>query len=120
MSAVAEYHVGAGAFGIYAGTLTKSGKLWREKTDCTDEALIAVRDYLLGELPEGKTTGGYEWMRADGSIVELRVTVKAAQAEDEHMDCPCCGGHDTMVGTRARTSGHFHGRCTQCGARVME
>ena len=78
MSAVAEYHVGAGAFGIYAGTLTKSGKLWREKTECTDEALVAVRDYLLGELPEGKTTGGYEWMRADGSIVELRVTVKGA------------------------------------------
>ena len=59
-------------------------------------------------------------MRADGSIVELRVTIKAAQPEEERMDCPCCGGHDTMVGTRARINGHFHGRCTQCGARMME
>ena len=75
---MAEYHVGAGAFGIYAGTLAKRGRLWREKSECTDEAITAVRDYLVGEIPEGKTSGGYEWMRADGSIVELRVTIKEA------------------------------------------
>jgi hypothetical protein len=40
--------------------------------------------------------------------------------EEVRMDCICCGGHDTMVGTRARINGHFHGRCTQCGARMME
>jgi hypothetical protein len=40
--------------------------------------------------------------------------------EVEHMYCVFCGGHGTMVGSRTRTNGHFHGRCTQCGARVME
>lgn len=44
-----EYHVGCGAFGIYAGTLNKSGSMWRNKTDVTKEALDAVAQYLLQE-----------------------------------------------------------------------
>ena len=37
---MAEYHVGCGAFGIYAGTLEPKNKnLWRNKTDVTDEAI---------------------------------------------------------------------------------
>lgn len=28
---MAEYHVGAGAFGIYAGTLNKNKTLWQNK-----------------------------------------------------------------------------------------
>ena len=118
MSAVGVYHVRAGDYGIYIGTVGEHGTRW--KSECTEEAIAAVRDYLMRQIAEGDTSCWYMWARADGSTVELRVTVKAAQTEDEHMDCPCCGGHDTMVGTRARTSGHFHGRCTQCGARVME
>lgn len=46
---MAEYHVGCGAFGIYAGTLNKNGKEWKNKTECTDEALYSVRDYLYSE-----------------------------------------------------------------------
>ena len=48
-----EYHVGAGLFGIYCGTLNKPLKngsiTWRNKTECTDEALCAVRDFLKTE-----------------------------------------------------------------------
>ena len=70
---MAEYHVGCGAFAIYAGTL-------QNKTECTDEALGAVRDYMvqecLGGLHGDKLTGGYEWDMKDGRIVELRVTIK--------------------------------------------
>ena len=52
---MAEYHVGCGCFGIYAGTLKPQNKNeWKDKTECTDEALKAVRDYMvmecLGEL----------------------------------------------------------------------
>ena len=48
---MAEYHVGCGAFGIYAGTLNSRNKnLWQNKTECTDEALCAVRDYMVQEL----------------------------------------------------------------------
>lgn len=44
---MAEYHVGCGMFGnIYAGTLStprKDGlKMWRNKSDVTDEAITAV------------------------------------------------------------------------------
>lgn len=57
-----EYHVGTGIFGIYAGTLMppKEGKptMWRNKSEVTDEAINAVRDYMLDkwcETPEGKS-----------------------------------------------------------------
>lgn len=47
---MAEYHVGCGAFGIYAGTLNSKNKnLWQNKTEVTDEAVSAVAQYLLQE-----------------------------------------------------------------------
>ena len=66
---MAEYHVGCGEFGIYAGTL------------CTEEAVCAVRDYMVQELLGGigctkATSSGYAWTLKDGRIVELRVTIK--------------------------------------------
>lgn len=78
---MANYHVGAGCFGIYAGTLNKKGDLWQNKTECTDEAINAVRDYMVQELLGGfdctkATSSGYEWTLKDGRIVELRVTIK--------------------------------------------
>lgn len=44
---MAEYHVGCGAFGIYAGTLNKKKDMWQNKTECTDEATSAVAQYFL-------------------------------------------------------------------------
>ena len=45
---MAEYHVGCGAFGIYAGTLNSRNKnLWQNKSNCTDEAVSAVAQYFL-------------------------------------------------------------------------
>ena len=79
---MAEYHVGCGAFGIYAGTLNSRNKnLWQNKTECTDEALCAVRDYMVQELLGGigckkAVSSGYEWDLKDGRVVELRVTIK--------------------------------------------
>ena len=79
---MAEYHVGCGAFGIYAGTLSSRNKnLWQNKTECTDEALCAVRDYMVQELLGGigckkAVSSGYEWDLKDGRVVELRVTIK--------------------------------------------
>ena len=47
---MAEYHVGCGAFAIYAGTLEPRNKhLWRNKSNVTDEAVSAVAQYLLQE-----------------------------------------------------------------------
>lgn len=44
---MAEYHVGCGAFGIYAGTLKPNGIEWINKSDVTDEAISATAQYLL-------------------------------------------------------------------------
>jgi len=47
---MAEYHVGCGAFGIYAGTLnSRNRNLWQNKSDVTNEAVSAVAQYLLQE-----------------------------------------------------------------------
>ncbi len=34
---MAEYHVGCGLFGIYAGRLNKDKNMWVSKSDVTDE-----------------------------------------------------------------------------------
>ena len=44
---MAEYHVGCGLFGIYAGTLNKKGDMWLHKSEVTHEALDAVAGYLV-------------------------------------------------------------------------
>ena len=45
---MAEYHVGCGAFAIYAGTLNSRNKnLWQNKSDVTEEAVCAVAQWLL-------------------------------------------------------------------------
>ena len=87
---MAEYHVGAGAFGIYAGTLNSRNKsLWQNKTKCTDEAINAVRDYMVQECLGGfecekSNIGGYEWTLKDGRIVELRVSIKEKGKKNEN------------------------------------
>lgn len=78
---MAEYHVGCGCFGIYAGTLNPRNKeLWKNKSEVTDEAINAVRDYMILELLGGMDctkakTGAYEWDGGKG-IIELRITIK--------------------------------------------
>ena len=77
---MAEYHVGCGLAGIYAGTIQKPG-MWRNKSCVTDEAVEAVRDYLIDERLGGlgcskSSTGGYEWALKDGRTVQLMVTIK--------------------------------------------
>lgn len=85
---MAEYHVGCGAFAIYAGTLNSRNKgLWQNKTECTDEAICAVKDYMVTELLGGldctkAASSGYEWPLKDGRKVELRVTVKDKEEAD--------------------------------------
>ena len=44
---MAEYHVGCGITGIFAGTLNKKGNMWLNKSDVTNEAFKAVAQYCL-------------------------------------------------------------------------
>jgi len=75
---MSKYHVGTGLCGIYAGVL-KNKNEWKDKTECTDSAIVAVRDYMvdecLGGINGNKTTGGYQWDLKDGRSVQLLVKV---------------------------------------------
>ena len=76
-----KYRVACGAFGIYAGTLKTNGVEWKDKSDCTDEAIEAVRDYLVQECLGGLDcsrghNGGYSWKLKDGRTVKLMVTIE--------------------------------------------
>ena len=44
---MAEYHVGCGITGIYAGRINKKKDMWLEKSDVTDEACSAVAQFLM-------------------------------------------------------------------------
>ena len=66
---MAEYHVGAGLFGIYAGTLNPKGDTWRNKSEVTREALCASAQYLLDNDKE------YRFQRkADGKWFAMRIS----------------------------------------------
>lgn len=75
---MANYHVGCGAFGIYAGRLNKDKSMWIDgaRTEVTDEAICAVRDYLLMQIENGENSFGYEWTMKDGKTVQLAVKIK--------------------------------------------
>lgn len=47
---MAEYHVGCGAFGIYAGTLNKRKDRWQNKSEVTEEATHAVVQRVKQEM----------------------------------------------------------------------
>ena len=80
---MAEYHVRTGMAGIYAGTLNKKKTMWQSKTECTDEAINAVRDYMVDELLGGLHSGnieqkGYKWKLKDGRVVKLLIEITEA------------------------------------------
>ncbi len=67
---MAEYHVGCGVFGIYAGTLNKKGNMWLHKSDVTDEVLGAAAEYLL--LSKTEMYFNYKERRYALRVVELK------------------------------------------------
>ena len=86
---MAKYHVGAGLFGIYAGTVKNNGTEWKDKTDCTDEAINAVRDFMITDLLGGLncngneiTSNGYKWTLKDGRTVKLMIEIVGADMRE--------------------------------------
>ena len=77
---MSEYHVGCGMFGIYAGTVKKNGTEWKDKTRVTDEAIEAVRDWLLsGTQFNNKTSNRYSWTTKEGNTVTLKVSIEGKE-----------------------------------------
>lgn len=83
---MAEYHIGHGLAGIYAGTLkprkNPSKPLeWKNKTLITEEAIETVRDWMIFDCLGGPdcskgTQGGYAWTLKDGRTVKLLVSIE--------------------------------------------
>ena len=69
---MADYHVKCGLFGIYAGTLKKSGEEWKNKSDVTKEALDAVAGYLVMHEKEMRFT-----------YKDKRYALRCVEIEDE-------------------------------------
>lgn len=72
---MAEYHVGCGLSGIYAGTVKKNGYEWLNKSEVTKEAIIAVIGYMYFEMPEGEKSYAYAVKMKDGKYARLKLEV---------------------------------------------
>ena len=72
---MAEYHVGCGLAGIYAGTVKKNGEEWQNKSCVTDEAIDAVRDWFMLEARD-KPRYGFSWKLKDGRTVKLVLEIE--------------------------------------------
>lgn len=72
---MAEYHVGCGAFGIYAGTLNKKGDMWLHKSDVTDEAINAVIGYMYFKTPEDAKGFAYAVKLKNGKYARLKLEI---------------------------------------------
>lgn len=77
---MAEYHIGYFEREICAGVQNAAGDTWKDKSECTLEALEAVRDYmalnLLGSYLSEEDSACIRWDTIDGRMIELRVTLK--------------------------------------------
>lgn len=75
---MAEYHVGCGITGIFAGTVNKKGNMWINKSDVTQEVLNAAFDYLFVNEKEIKAT-------VDGKSYAMRIVpiIEADNVESE-------------------------------------
>ncbi len=71
---MAEYHVGCGAFGIYAGTLNKKKTMWQNKSEVTQEAIDSVAEWFLqtGE----HVTFGYKGKKYKMCVIPIEEEVK--------------------------------------------
>lgn len=79
---MAEYHVGCGAFGIYAGTVNKKGDMWLNKSEVTEEATYAVIQYVKQKmLLDKKSTRTDKFTFVDGSVMHVTYEV-LGQTED--------------------------------------
>ena len=82
---MAEYHVGCGLAGIYAGTLNKQGTEWLTKSEVTEEAQQAVIMYEKDRLKSKKLLKEtIEYTFRNGDVLTVTYALKKEQgAADE-------------------------------------
>ena len=79
---MADYHVKACDNGIIAGILRKDGEFGDRCSAVTDEAIVAVRNWLLYTMQDGQTEHTLRWNGNDGVIVNLSVTIEYGEPEE--------------------------------------
>lgn len=80
---MAEYHVGCGLAGIYAGTILRPG-VWKNKSNVTDEALCAVAEYMSGMIRKGDAAYEISWTdKASGKRIVLTCRKEAGKCSTE-------------------------------------
>ena len=70
---MAQYHVGCGIAGIYAGIMKANGYEWKTKSNVTDEAIVAVALYMDGKIDHGKTSVSCKIMQNNKPVLTIRV-----------------------------------------------
>lgn len=78
---MAEYHVGCGIAGIYAGIIKPNGYEWKTKSNVTNEAIAAVAVYMGGKIDPGKTSVSYNVMQNGINI--FRITVERESSNEK-------------------------------------
>ena len=71
---MAEYHVGSGVAGIYAGRLNKNKNMWVSKSNVTNEVLNSAFDYLYVNKKEFIA-------EVDGKEYVMRIAPYKAESE---------------------------------------
>lgn len=103
------------------GVLRKPVRLmWSAAYDATTDKIIRNADPKCprcGEMPYSTKRCVFCGQRfiQDEAVAEYNKPL-----EKVVLDCPFCHGVKTLVGTKARSNGHFHGKCEKCGRVIME
>lgn len=80
---MAEYHVGCGAFGIYAGTLNNQKTKWLNKSDVTEEARQAVIQYEKERLEiEKRVQETVKYTFKNGDVLTVMYKLKKAKKKE--------------------------------------
>lgn len=79
---MAEYHVGCGLAGIYAGTIKKPGE-WKNKSEVTSEAMRSVAEFMLGKIKPGDKAYEITWINSEsGEKIVLTCHREAGDEKD--------------------------------------
>lgn len=103
------------------GTLRKPARLiWGDDYDSLTDKIIRNAVPICphcGEMPYSTRQCVFCGQRfiQDEAVAEYN-----KPPEKVTRNCPHCGGEKTLVGSRSKINGHFHGKCEKCGCVIME
>lgn len=89
---------------------------WKDSFDGCRDIIIPNAEPVCphcGEMPYSYTECQFCGQRF---VQDEKTKEESKPPKVERLDCLMCGKPNAVVGTRAKTNGHFHGQCEECGA----